>query len=162
MIRIALLLMLGLMGVASAQTSDNVVLLQSPPGVAVIPGHTSCEGSAFNADSSVVGACRVISSTACSGRGCQPVTLTTTYVANWDAAGTPLSAVACKVVRHHLPQADAVTYAPGYDATTCPSINTGSTGTVVVVDGFPFYYVTTGPDGAELLDSQAQGYLFTP
>lgn len=151
-------------GIASAQTAGDphINRLLAPPGVAVLPGHTACVGSAFNADGSIVGACRVIHASACSGRGCQPVTLTTTYVANWDVTGAGTSAVACKVVRHHLPQIDVITYADGYDASTCPNLNLNPTGTVVIIDGVPLAYVSTGPSGQELVNDSVGGFLWTP
>ncbi len=146
---------------SAAQASDLVQLTQPTLSGVGIAGRTACVGSAFNSDNSVVGACRTVTASACSGRGCQPVTYTTTYVANWDALGEPTGTAACSLTRHHLPQADQVTFLNGY--TSCPSVVFDPTQTVVVIGGFPMYYVTTdAATGAELVNNNVAGYLYLP
>ena len=151
-----------MMGAVPAM-ADSLIQLPIPAGVVGQEGRTSCVGNGFNADHSVFGACNSVTSSACSGRGCNPVTYTTTYVAAWDADGVPLSAIACSVTRHHSPQPNVTTYENGYDETSCPGVNLFGTHTVVVVDGTPFYYVATDPvTGAELVNSNAAGFLVLP
>lgn len=147
---------------ASFAQADELVSLLSPPEVSVVAGHTACAGTWFNADSSILGTCRVIRSSACSGRGCQPVTYTVTYIANWDELGVPTSAMLCKTIRHHAPQADVVTYAAGFDATNCFNLNLQATGSTIILDGVPYYYVTAGRAGRILANSNGGGFLDLP
>lgn len=146
--------------------ASSAELVQLPiPAPADIAGQDAqrhCAAIGFNADSTIAGACRTATSTACSGRGCQPVTTITGYVAAWDAAGNPVSATACSVTRHHLPQADMTTYAPGYGPLNCPPVKY-QTPTVVSIDGVPYWYVSTDPaSGAELVNSNSAGFVYLP
>jgi hypothetical protein len=144
--------------------ADTLIQLPIPPaliGVGYAP-RTACAGAAFNDDNSVRGACHTVTSAPCSGRGCQPVTYTTDYIAVWDALGNPLVATACAVIRHHLPQADQITYLNGFTAGDCFGVRFNPTGTVVMVDGAPYYYVATSVTGAELVNSNVAGYLYLP
>src|ERR1700692_3233209 len=126
-------IVLGLLLCGSAY-ADNFVQLGQPSLIGVgIAGRLGCAGMGFNAAHSIFGACHTVTSAPCSGRGCQPVTYTTNYVATWDALGTPIGATACSVVRHHLPQADQVTYANGYSASNCFGVEFNPTGTVVTI-----------------------------
>lgn len=147
---------------ASAAQAQSLVPLTEPAldGIG-LSGRTACVGDSFNADSSIVGACHTVTSSACSGRGCQPVTYTTNYIATWDATGSATSVQACSVIRHHSPQADQVTYLDGHSAVDCPSVvfNRGST---VEINGTPYYYVSTSVNGDELVNSNAAGYLVLP
>lgn len=162
-------LALGLMLVGAVQAGTLVQLAQPPSLNGVGGAQHSCVGVGFNADHSIYGACRTVTSSACSGRGCQPVTVTTDYATVWDAAGDPIVAVLCSITRHHIPQTNTTQYAPGYDATNCPSVVLG-TGTTVGIPYGPYawqeayyYYVTTDPvTGAELVNSNSWGFLFTP
>jgi hypothetical protein len=151
-----LVLMLG----AVPATANSLIQLPIPGAVVGQPGRTLCAGGGFNADHSISGACTSATSTACSGRGCNPVTTTITYVAAWDAEGNAISATACSSTRHHVPQADVTTYENGYDATTCLGLSFFGTHTVVVIDGIPFYYVATDSvTGAESVNSNVAGFL---
>lgn len=157
-----LLLSLLLIGSAHAGT---LLQLPLPPSLATVgqSGTKSCAGNRFNVDGSVVGACRTVMASACSGRGCQPVSYVTAYVVTWDTQGTSTGVIACSVTRHHLPQANIVTYAPGYDASTCPPVNLSATGTAFVINGTPYYYVTTdAASGAVLVNSNSWGFLYLP
>lgn len=139
--------------------------LSLPPSLANVgqPAVKSCAGNAFAGDGSVIGACRTVTVSACSGRGCAPVSYTTTYVATWDDAGLSTSVTACSVARRHRPQPTTFTYAPGYDAVSCPEVDLAATGTVYTIDGTPFYYVTTDPTtGAVLVNLNTWGYVYTP
>jgi hypothetical protein len=157
------IVMLVLMMGACPAMADSLIQLPIPGGVVGQEGRTSCVGSGFNADHSVFGACNSAISSACSGRGCNPVTNTTTYVAAWDADGVPISAIACSVTRHHSPQPNVTTYENGFDGTSCLDLNFFGTHTVLVVDGTPFYYVATDPvTGAELVNSNVAGLLVLP
>jgi hypothetical protein len=158
-------IMLGLILVSSSAFADSLVHLYPPPSLigVGIAGRLACAGVGFNADSSVHGACHTVISSPCSGRGCQPVTSTTNYIASWDAFGNPIEATACDVVRHHLPQVDQITYLNGHSAADCFGVVFAPTPTVVTIDGQPFYYVSTDPvTGAELVDSNAASYLYMP
>lgn len=117
----------------------------------------ACVGSGFDGGQ-VTGVCVSVTSSPCSGRGCQPVTFTTTYLARWELDGATVSLEACNLTRHHLPQANQVTYYG--DHTSCPALVYNPTGTTVVVDGTPFYYVSTDPvTGDELVNSNSAGYV---
>lgn len=150
--------------IAGSAYAGTLVQLPLPPSLATVgqSGTKSCAGVSFNADGSVNGSCHTKVASACSGRGCQPVTMITNYAVIWDAEGNPVSVVTCSVTRHHLPQTDSAVYAPGFDATTCPVINLFGTGTAVVINGTPFYYVTTDATGAELVNSNSWGFLYSP
>jgi hypothetical protein len=81
----------------------------------------------------------------------------------WDAQGNPLIATLCSTLRHHLPQADQVSYEPGFDATSCLHPNFNPTGTTVVINGSPYYYVSTDPvTGNELVNNNYAGFLVSP
>jgi hypothetical protein len=146
----------------SAAMADSLRELPIPSEVTPLgqPGQIYCVGNSFGAGGAVNGACQTRVSQACSGRGCNPAQTITVFVATWDAEGNALSAVACESVRHHLPQKDVVTYLNGY--TSCPSTGIG-TGTTVVIDGVPLYYVATDPTtGAELVNENYGGFLYLP
>lgn len=153
-----------LMMVTGVAVADATVPLTQPALAGVgIASRTACVGSAFNSDNSVRGACHTVTSSPCSGRGCQPVTYTTNYVAVWDSQGNALSVTACSVTRHHLPQADQVTALNGIDPSDCAGVVFNPTGTVVTINGSPFYYVATDAvTGAELVNSNTAGYLALP
>lgn len=150
--------------VAGAVHAGDLIQLPIPAEVPRVtyPSAPACAASAFNDDKSIRGACRSVRATACSGRGCQPVKYTTTYVAVWSAQGEPLVATACSLLRHHLPQADELSYYPGFDASTCPPLNFNPTGTTVTLNGKAFYYVTTNSVGSELVNSDYAGFLYLP
>lgn len=154
--------LLCLMAIGAAHASDLVQLTQ--PALAGIgqAARTACVGDSFNADGSVLGSCHTATSSPCSGRGCQPVTMTTNYIATWDANGNATGVQTCATVRHHLPQADQVTYVNGHSAADCHGVVFVQTNTVVVIDGAPFYYVSTSSNGAELVNSNVQGFLYLP
>jgi hypothetical protein len=62
-----------------------------------------------------------------------------------------------------LPQADSITYLNGHGAADCTSVNFNPTGIVVVIGSVPYYYVTTDAvSGAELVNSNAAGFLYLP
>lgn len=158
----SILLFLSLVGAAQAST---VIQLPLPPSLATVgqSGTKNCIGESFNPDGSVNGFCRTRVSSPCSGRGCQPVSLITTYAVRWDAEANPVSEVTCGITRHHIPQSDTTTYAPGFDLATCPSSNPFSPITVVI-NGTPYYYVTTdAASGAMLVGSNYPwGFLYLP
>jgi len=164
-------LLLALALTATGVHAGTLVQLAQPAslnGVGQAAQH-ACAGVGFAADHSVYGACRTATSSPCSGRGCQPVSYITDYATTWDAVGNPLVAVTCSVTRHHVPQANQTTYAPGYDATNCPAVVLATGTTVGIPYGsYPwevtyFYYVTTDPvTGAELVNSSASGFLYLP
>ena len=140
---------------------------QLPPPPALvgvgIATRLACVGVAFNADNTIYGACHTATSAPCSGKGCQPVTYTTNYIATWDTAGSPTGSTGCSIVRHHLPQADQTTYLNGHSAADCPGVVFNPTGPVVAINGAPYYYVTTDAvTGAELVNSNAAGFLYLP
>ena len=163
-------LVLGLMlvGVVKAGTLVQLAQPASLNGVGQAT-RAACVGTGFAADDSVIGQCKTAIAGPCSGRGCQPVTMTTNYATTWDASGAPIAAVTCSIARHHLPQADTIQYAPGYDASNCPGVKLATATTVGIPYGpYPwdvsyFYYVTTDPvTGAELVNSQTWGFLYLP
>lgn len=156
------LAILGLLLAAGVVSAGELIPLHEPAldGIG-LAARTACVGSAFTASGTIVGACHTVTSSPCSGRGCQPVTLTTNYIATWDASGYATGAQACDVVRHHAPQADTVTYLNGHSAGDCPSVIFNPTGSVVMIDGVPYFYVSTdAATGNELVDSNSAGYLF--
>lgn len=162
--------LLCLMGMGAAHAADLVQLTQPAlVGIGQAP-RTACVGGSFNADGSIVGSCRTVIAGACSGRGCQPVMMTTNYVASWDANGNATGVSACSTVRHHLPQVDMVTYLNGHSAADCHGVTFNPTGTTVGIPYGPyaweveyFYYVSTDTTtGAELVNSNTAGYLYLP
>lgn len=161
------LLILFACGSASA---SNLVPLTQPTLTGGIAGRKACVGVSFNADGSVVGQCRTVTSPPCSGRGCQPVTTTYNNIGRWDAVGNPLGVEACSVVRSHSPQPIQTTYLNGHSAVDCKGVSFDPTGTSVGVSYGPapwqvnyFYYVTTDAvTGAELVNSSTAGYLLLP
>lgn len=145
---------------ASAVTAIPIPLQLMNVGDA---GGRTCVGVAFNADGSIRAACRTKQSAPCSGRGCQPVTITTTYVVTYNLASSDETVAACSATRHHPPQQDATTYVQGYDASTCPLVEFNPTGTTVMMNGSPWFYVTTNATtGAILINSNTAGYVYTP
>ena len=153
--------LIGLMVMFSAGAPAQQLTRLFPPAPIVARAYSTCIGSSFNADSSVAGVCRTAYAYPCSGRGCQPLRVTSLYVASWDVFGTPVSAILCSVTKRHLPQPPIVTYYNGY--TSCPAMNFNPTGTVVVIYGVPYFYVATDPlTGAELVNSNVVGYLVLP
>lgn len=160
MTKVLIGLMMLFSGAALAQT---LVPLTQPSLAGVgLPARTACVGNAFNADDSIVGSCKTVTSSPCSGRGCQPVTNTTTYVATWDVFGDAIGVTACSVTRHHLPQADTTTYSMGYGPTNCPGVVFNPhPGSVTIVDGVPYYWVATdATTSSELINSNTAGYLY--
>lgn len=155
------LALLLVMSIAVPALADSLTGLPVPPGVEGMAGRKSCVVVSFNAGHSIDGVCTGVTSPACSGRGCNPATFTAVYIATWDAEGNVVSAVECSYTRHHTPQVDTVTYFNGY--TSCPAKAYNPTGTVVVLDGIPFWYVATDPaTGDELVNSNVGGYLYSP
>ncbi len=157
-----LLLLSTLFAFGAASASE---LLRLPVPVQVTEGtspYRECATTGFNADGSVAGTCRVALAYPCSGRGCQPVRYTYTYVASWGLDGYSIGATECSIIRRHFPQPATVTYLNGYTADTCPLINFNPTGTVVVIDGVPYAYVSTDALGDEVVNSNYAGYLYLP
>lgn len=145
---------------ASGVVSAGTMELTQPALAGIgIEGRTACVGDTFNANDSITGACHTIVSSPCSGRGCQPVTFTTNYIAAWDAQGNATGVEACSVLRHHLPQPNTTTYLNGHNALDCPGVVFNQGAGIVEVDGIPYYYVTTSVDGNELINSNVAGYL---
>jgi hypothetical protein len=156
---------LALMMVTGTAVAGTLVQLPPPPSLVGIGIATrlACVGVSFTGDGSVNGMCHTATSSPCSGRGCQPVTYITNYIVGWDATGSPTGSSACSTVRHHLPQADQTTYLNGHSAADCPGVVFNSTGSVVTINGVPYYYVTTDAmSGAELVNSNAAGFLYLP
>ena len=155
-------LVLSLCGFA-AQADANVALVEPALSGIGIASRTACVGNSFTAGDTVLGACHTVTSAPCSGRGCQPVTTTTNYIATWNAVGEPTGVSACSTVRHHLPQADQTTYLNGHSAADCTGVVFNQTGAVIVIGGMPLFYVTTDAvTGAILANSNTAGYLFLP
>lgn len=145
-------------GLAAAQGMTQL----DPPVQIVVTSRLACAALGF-VGGVVGGECRTVTSAPCSGRGCQPVTYTTNYLATWDMDGNPLNAQACSLVRHHLPGADQVTYLNGHTAADCHDIVFNPTGTSVVLDDIPFHYVATdATTGNELVNSNYAGFLYRP
>ncbi len=160
--------LIGLM-VAGLANAGTLVQLAQPASLNGIGNQHACVGVGFAADNSVYGACKTVTSSACSGRGCQPVSYVTTYATTWDAEGNPIAATPCRIARHHLPQADQITYLNGYDATSCPPVKLSEPTVVGIPYGtYPwevmyFYYVTTDAvTGAELVNNNTWGFLYLP
>lgn len=151
-----------LLMMAGAAVAQTPLVEPSLTGIG-IAGRTACVGAGFNADNSIYGACHTVTSPPCSGRGCQPVTTTTNYIATWDAVGNPLGTLACNTVRHHLPQADIVTPLNGIDPASCHGVVFNTTTGTVEIGGTPYYWVTTDTaTGAELVNSSTAGFLYQP
>lgn len=145
---------------AGAASAQALAPLTQPTLAGIgIAGRTACVGAGFNADNSIFGACHTVTSPPCSGRGCQPVTTTTNYIATWNIAGTATGVLACNTVRHHLPQADIVTPLNGIDPASCRGVVFNPLNAIVVIDGTPMYWVATSGVGAELVNSATAGYL---
>jgi hypothetical protein len=156
------LVLVGVFGFGAAQAQSLVTLTQPDLDGIGLSGRTACVGDSFNADGSVVGQCHTVTSSPCSGRGCQPVTLTTNYIASWDVEGNATGVQACSVVRHHLPQANTTTYLNGHSAADCPGVVFNQGAGTVEIGGIPYYYMTTSVNGDELVNSNVAGYLVLP
>lgn len=154
------LALLGLLLVSGLASAGALVPLNEPALSGIgIAGRTACVGSAFT-PFGIVGACHTVTSSPCSGRGCQPVTLTVNYIATWDAAGYGTGVIACNTVRHHLPQPDVVSPLNNIPPATCkPVVFNPTTGTVMI-DDLPFYWVATDAAGNELVNESTAGYLY--
>lgn len=100
-----------------------------------------CEATGFNVDGTISGACQEKHYGTCSGRGCHPVVITLgTWVVTWDRSGNPTLSS---------------------DPTSWPGVQ--GSGTVVEVNGTPYYYITSDAAGDELVTTNAcQPYLVTP
>jgi len=156
-------LMLGLLCLIGATASaDTLLQLPVPTNAKTIagPAYAHCATAGFNADGTVRGNCQATHSAACSGRGCQPVRMVYNFVASWGSDGYSLTSIQCSVTRRHVPQLPVTTYTPGYDAATCPEPNYNPTGTVVVINGVPYFYVSTDTNGNEVVNSNYAGFLF--
>lgn len=144
----------------TAAQADTITQLIVPPDVS---GQLKvCGATGFDDQGYIRGMCRATTSSVCSGRGCQPVQMITTYLVAWDFTLVGVNTIAkpCKTVRHHLPQADQTTYQPGFDASSCPNLNLQGTGTVYEFEGVPYYFVASDPDtGRVLVNGQSAGYL---
>lgn len=150
------LIALGMLS-ASVARADTVTSLTTP---SQITGKrlAACAGNSFNTDDSINGACRWVYSGACS-RGCTPTTTTYYYVVTWDSGGGWLTSVYCGSVQNHQPNLNTWTYAPGF--TSCPRVGF-SEPIVVIINGTPYYYVTTSADGGfELVNTQATTLIVT-
>lgn len=146
-----LLLLVLASGAAEAST-----LAQIPVPSNVTGSQKNCYAVGFSASGEVIASCRGVVSQACSGRGCQPLQYITTYNVLGGVA------TACKTVQHHLPQADVTTYVSGYNAASCPDSNANPTGSVVTINGVPYYYVSAGPAGEMLVNSNTAGHVVYP
>lgn len=138
-----------------------------PPGVraAVPAGAMHCAGNAYNAKGKIRGACASPHAYPCSGRGCQPVTVTRYYNATWAADGAPISAILCMSIRHHLPQPDRYTYYNGFAARDCKKPELRSQTVVMINRGSgpsPYYLIATSPSGlTEIVADGSRSYLVT-
>lgn len=154
------LAILGLLLVSGIAAAGTLVPLREPTldGIGLV-ARTACVGSAFTS-TGIVGVCHTVTSPPCSGRGCQPGTTTTNYIATWDAAGYGTGAVACNTVRHHLPQADVVSPLNNIPPEACKSVVFNPTTGTVMIGDLPFYWVATDAAGNELVNESTAGYLY--
>ncbi len=158
------LLLLSTLFAFGAASASEVLQLPVPEDVKAIvgPAYAHCAAAAFTDGRLINGDCQTVHASACSGRGCQPVRYVYNFVVTWDASGYVASDTQCSVTRRHLPQAPVTTYAPGFDATNCHGPVYNPTGTVVTIDGVPYFYVSTFEDGSELVNSNVAGFLYLP
>lgn len=164
-------LLVGCLVMVATGHASELVQLPVPAAVQAIagPAYAHCSAAGFNADSSVSGGCQTVHASACSGRGCQPVKLIYNYITRWGTAGNVVSTEACSVRRHHLPQADTITYLNGHSAADCVGVVYNPTGTVIMLPSSfdpsqqaPYFYVSTDPvTGAILANSNTAGFLYT-
>ncbi len=139
-------LALALLLVAMGGNSDSafatgpiVVQLAAPVSGLTNVHSASCAASGFNADGTIAGVCKYsYGSSGGSGRGggYRPVP-TASFAATWTAFG--------QIV--------------GLGAKCACSPNYQGTGTVVVINGVPYYDVATAANGNELVNSNAAGFL---
>lgn len=133
---------------ASPAFADTFIGLNNP---GIYPQRWTCAGQQFSTDGlTVAGTCvRVIPSTA---KYAQPAAYE--YAATWDATtgAVTLGALTCYSPQHM-----------GVDHSGCPTIvSLLDTNEVVVIEGVPFWYVTSNAQGAELLHRQTGSLVFWP
>ena len=142
--------------IAAALTANLSTAQQTLTSLGLPAAKQACAPSAFSHDGSfILGACREVSQSACSGRGCQPVRTTTIYNVSWNLSGQVLTSAACEVIRHHAPQPDVITYVNGYTSCLSPVWDTGVS---IVINQVPYYYVTSNGI-EELVTDQTTGYI---
>lgn len=161
---LAILIMLGA-GTVSAGTLSS---LQTPDNALAYPGFPSlhgCGADTFNANDTAHGFCYRSKSSACSGRGCQPVVNSEYYDVNWNTDGSVVSSTLCGALRHHNPQPNQWTYAFDINGALYTEANCHgfpfTSPDVVNVDGVNYYYFATSPSGLfELLRNSAGPFVY--
>ena len=149
--------------IAAPAFAADITALAVPAGIARPPSHDYCAARAFDGADKIIGVCKDVHESACSGRGCQPVTITTFYNVVWSAGGVAPAASVCYTLWHHA-QSNVYTDANGQlllaAPRSCPFVL--ATGTVVYVDGVPYWYAATSADGAyEIVNTQYNSVLLT-
>lgn len=154
--------LLGISGVALACAGTFIPLL-TPDNAVAFPGFPSshgCNAGTFAVNDTAHGYCYRTRSTACSGRGCQPVQNSEYFKVSWDIEGNPFASVFCATRRHHNPQPDVWVYEPGFDATNCHAPALTSATTVLIGDQYYFYYDTSTSGQYELLRGTAGPFIY--
>lgn len=157
---VGMMLSVGAIAGAHADTTLEPITAEIP---ANFPGNVhSCAGNSFDANDSIIGACRVTRSQACSGRGCQPVQYTTYFNVTWTTPDlTPSVPDACVTVRHHLPQTNTYTYLNGHVAADCRGL-AQSSASVTSVNGVPYYLIAVSNSGLyEIVANYGTSWLVT-
>jgi hypothetical protein len=152
---VACLLLFG----SSVALADTLTVLSrpAPPPNSISVALSHCASIGFATDGTIFGACKY--TTGSCGRYCTGPTAT--YITTWDAAGyNPVRGALCATTNGGLAGHVTTTYVAPHDASDC-SVTYG-THTTVVIDGYPFYYVTTATDGRELVNTNAESYLWSP
>ena len=157
----AILLSLLLTGASQAWTVTPL-LTPEPP---VTSNLTSCASIGFNLDGSIYGTCQYRQGNC--GRYCFPAVVR--YAILWGADASTVTVVApCGSTTAGLAGRTVTSYVAPYTFATC-HVAFDPTGITV---GIPYgsyswqvtyyYYVTTSPSGAELVNGQTQSFLATP
>ncbi len=132
--------------ISTGALADTFIGLNNPDMVS----RWTCAGEAFSTDgSTVTGLCeKKVPSTA---KYAQPARYQ--YAAAWDLTGAvTLGALTCYSPQHF-----------GVDHSGCPTmVSLLDTNEVVVLDGTPFWYVTSNALGDELLHIQTGSLVYLP
>ena len=155
-------LFLGVVGISAAY-ADTTMEGFPVPTDGLITSQVGCAGNSFSEDgSTIIGACSSTKTSACSGRGCQPVRYKTFYNVTWSVPDlVPSVADACMMVRTHAPQAPQYTFYNGHVAADCHGLSISSP-SVTMVNGAPYYLIAVSPTGLyEIVANFSISYLVT-
>jgi len=156
------LLALILLSLSAAANAVTIAPLGIPSNVPTsYPAKYHCTGYTFNADDSVNGFC--VSTIAQGSR--YPKYYNSIFAAGWDVEGNALNSTYCGQYVTYVGGVISKTFAPGFDATSCPLPTVGPQQINLYdpLNGLNvwFFYQSTSTDGAYMLVSLGfVGYIY--